>query len=142
MIHSNKREQLLKTALRLFETQCFHSTGVDQIAQEAGTTKRTLYQQFGSKEGLICEVLEFKRQQFADDLSKRLASAQRTGESELQTCVDFYLDWIQSAEYLGCLHVKALGEFAGSCSAITQKASAAKSLSRIACRSRKQGAPI
>jgi len=35
-----------------------HSTGIDQIIAEAGVARRTLYNQFGSKEGLIRAVMQ------------------------------------------------------------------------------------
>ena len=52
-----KYPQLLGTALCLFYRQGFHATGVDQLAAEAGLTKKTLYRYFATKEALIDATL-------------------------------------------------------------------------------------
>ncbi|WP_216692546.1 TetR/AcrR family transcriptional regulator [Dietzia psychralcaliphila] len=46
-------ERILAAADDLFYTRGITAVGVDLIAEEARTTKRTLYQRFGSKDGLI-----------------------------------------------------------------------------------------
>ncbi|BDS32664.1 hypothetical protein KAM479c_43880 (plasmid) [Aeromonas caviae] len=39
---SDKRQQLMTTAYRLFNRHGFHATGIDRIWAEAGSTKRTV----------------------------------------------------------------------------------------------------
>lgn len=51
------RERILETAERLFRDQGINSTGMDQLCAEAGVSKRTVYQHFGSKDELIAEYL-------------------------------------------------------------------------------------
>ena len=50
--------RLVLTATRLFDETSIHSTGIDRIIEEAGVARRTLYNQFGSKEGLIRAVMQ------------------------------------------------------------------------------------
>jgi len=50
--------RLVLTATRLFNETSIHSTGIDRIIEEAGVARRTLYNQFGSKEGLIRAVMQ------------------------------------------------------------------------------------
>lgn len=50
--------KILAAASRLFFEYGITATGVDLIASEAGTTKRTLYQRFGSKEALVAACLQ------------------------------------------------------------------------------------
>jgi len=51
------RELILNAAYRLFWRNGFGRAGVDEIAEAAGITKRTLYQHFRSKDDLLAGVL-------------------------------------------------------------------------------------
>ena len=57
MAESQRRTQLIETALRLFYRNGFHATGIDKLLAEAGIAKMTLYKHFGSKDALILECL-------------------------------------------------------------------------------------
>src|ERR1700682_444897 len=50
--------RLVLTATRLFNDNSIHATGIDRIIAEAGVARRTLYNHFGSKEGLIRAVMQ------------------------------------------------------------------------------------
>jgi TetR/AcrR family transcriptional regulator, cholesterol catabolism regulator len=47
------REAILKSALKLFETQGFHATSVQAVAEDAHVTKGAFYHHFESKEELV-----------------------------------------------------------------------------------------
>jgi AcrR family transcriptional regulator len=51
------RERILSVAGSLFYREGIHVTGVERIAEEAGVSKRTMYQHFGSKTQLVEEYL-------------------------------------------------------------------------------------
>jgi len=51
------RERIIKTARDLFRRHGIRGTGVDAIAEQAGTNKMTLYRHFGSKDDLIIACL-------------------------------------------------------------------------------------
>ncbi|MDN5726762.1 MAG: TetR/AcrR family transcriptional regulator, partial [Propionibacteriales bacterium] len=65
-------ERLLATAEELFYREGIGRIGVDRLADEAGVTKRTLYQRFGSKDGLITAYLERRRHRWQSHLLDRL----------------------------------------------------------------------
>jgi len=48
-----KRDKILATASRLFNTRGLDSTSVDEIAAQVGATKRTIYNHFADKQGLV-----------------------------------------------------------------------------------------
>ena len=52
------RQRLLDAAADLFYRQGIGAVGVDLVSKQAGVSKRTLYQQFGSKDQLIAESLD------------------------------------------------------------------------------------
>lgn len=55
---TTKRDLLLGCARELFAKEGFHATGVDRILEQAGVAKMTLYNNFGSKDQLIVEVID------------------------------------------------------------------------------------
>ncbi len=57
MSELSARDRLLIAAAELTYDQGITATGVDAIAARAGVTKRTLYQQFGSKDALVGAAL-------------------------------------------------------------------------------------
>jgi TetR/AcrR family fatty acid metabolism transcriptional regulator len=57
---SEKRNQVLTLAKKRFERFGFSKTTVDEIARDAGISKRTLYQEFESKEKILEELFMFE----------------------------------------------------------------------------------
>lgn len=54
----DNRENILKCALKLFYAKGYDAVGVQEIAENAGITKPTLYHYFGSKYGLLKSLLD------------------------------------------------------------------------------------
>lgn len=52
------RERIMECALNLFYQRGYDAVGIQEICNEAGVTKPTLYHYFGSKYGLLETVLE------------------------------------------------------------------------------------
>jgi AcrR family transcriptional regulator len=52
------RQRLLDAAADLFYRQGIGAVGVDLVSKAAGVSKRTMYQQFGSKDQLVAESLD------------------------------------------------------------------------------------
>lgn len=106
----SKKQQLIESACQLFYRQGFHACGVEQLAQQAGITKRTLYSYFNSKEALIVATLAYRHQQFMAQMQSVLVdyAAQATVEGYL-----FFLQqWILSENFYGCLFINACAEYA------------------------------
>ncbi|MEU6407537.1 helix-turn-helix domain-containing protein [Microbispora sp. NPDC046933] len=102
------RERILAAAARLFATQGINATGMEQIADEAPVSKRTLYAHFRTKDDLVIAHLQ------------DLASSGRTLESVL-TREDlsprerilwlFDLPAADAAPVRGCPFIDAAAEF-------------------------------
>ena len=58
MVLIDNRELLLDAALDLFYAKGYDAVGVQEIVDRAGVTKPTLYYYFGSKIGLLRNLLE------------------------------------------------------------------------------------
>ncbi|HLV04472.1 MAG TPA: TetR/AcrR family transcriptional regulator [Actinomycetaceae bacterium] len=67
--------QILEVASELFYDHGIHAVGVDTIAAESGVTKRTLYNNFGSKDSLVTSYLQNRHSGWWQHLQDRLADA-------------------------------------------------------------------
>lgn len=52
------RDRIIETAARLFTSRGFHQTSIDEIAQEAGVAKGSVYYHFSGKDQLLVCVIE------------------------------------------------------------------------------------
>lgn len=59
-----RREKVFNAAVELFSRFGFKKTTVDEIADQAGISKRTLYQVFPSKEKILAELVMFEALSF------------------------------------------------------------------------------
>ena len=59
-METEKRNQVLTFAKKRFERFGFNKTTVDEIAKDAGISKRTLYQEFENKEKILEELFMFE----------------------------------------------------------------------------------
>jgi AcrR family transcriptional regulator len=64
--------RVVEAAERLFYERGIHAVGVDLIAAEAGVTKKTLYDRFGSKEQIVVEYLAGRDERWRELLGGRL----------------------------------------------------------------------
>ena len=68
MRRSEIRGHLLETALRLFNQNGYHATGIDLIIAESGVAKTTLYRHFETKDDLILAALERRDEHTRDEM--------------------------------------------------------------------------
>ena len=54
----DNRELIMNTAISLFSTRGYDAVGVQEIVEQAGVTKPTLYYYFGSKQGLLQKIVD------------------------------------------------------------------------------------
>lgn len=106
---SNKREQLLNTALQLFYREGYHSTGIDRILAESGVAKMTLYKYFKSKDELILAVLQLQHEQIAERMGLALGNL-APREAILRAYDGLHL-WLSEKSFCGCLFLHAAAEF-------------------------------
>jgi AcrR family transcriptional regulator len=59
-----RRRDILLAGKKIFFENGYQLASVDRIAEVAGTTKRTVYDHFGSKEALFAEVIAFAGSEF------------------------------------------------------------------------------
>ncbi len=65
-----RKEQIMKTALKLFAQKGFFNTTISDIAKEMGMSVGNMYNYFPSKESLAKELLIYSSKKFGDEIRK------------------------------------------------------------------------
>lgn len=118
--------RILDTASRLFYERGIHAVGVDTIADEAGVTKRTLYNRFGSKDVLVEQYLRGRDQRW---LALRTAAVDAAGPEpvdRLRAVFDASAGWSDSDGGRGCGFTNAHAEFSDPSHPVAQLVAAQK----------------
>jgi len=111
----SKPQQLVSTAFTLFYQQGIHATGINQILQQAGVAKKTLYHHFPAKDDLLLAVLAQRDEVFSGWLLQRLDNASNLSEL-CHAWFNALDDWFHSRveqlqPFHGCFFVNTSAEF-------------------------------
>jgi AcrR family transcriptional regulator len=107
---SEIRNYLLETALRLFNQNGYHASGIDLIIAESGVAKTTLYRHFDTKEDLILAALERSDVQGRDAMQAFVEERTSDPVERLLATFDFLEAWFREELFRGCMFVSAAGE--------------------------------
>jgi AcrR family transcriptional regulator len=111
------REKILSTAMRLFNKQGAHGTGVDQIIAESGVAKRTFYRYFPSKVDLLAEYFRQKHEIWYARLTRFAAEPAATPLDRLLSVFDSLKEWFSEPDFFGCAFIRGLSDFGLDCDA-------------------------
>jgi AcrR family transcriptional regulator len=106
---NDARKAIIDTASRLFYKQGYVNTGINQIIEESGVVKSTLYTAFRTKEDILMEYLISSGA--ATDLA--LLNASKSGKdpkAQVLAIFDFLIDMVQGDEYYGCNFLNLISE--------------------------------
>jgi AcrR family transcriptional regulator len=104
-------ERLLEAASELFYRHGIRAVGVELIAETAGTTKKTLYDRFGSKDELVVRYLRRRALRWQEFLHARFAAVP-AGPERPVALFDVLEEWMRG-QYRGCGFVNAHAEIGG-----------------------------
>jgi AcrR family transcriptional regulator len=114
--HTPAGEKILATASELFYERGIRGVGVDLIADEAGVTKKTLYDRFGSKDALVAAYLTRRHERweawFGERLAARGAAGAGPGLDRVLAALELAEEWAVQNER-GCAFVNAHAEIGG-----------------------------
>jgi AcrR family transcriptional regulator len=100
------RAKLLRAATELFYEAGVPTTGVNDIAARAGVGKQTLYQHFGSKDGLLEAVLSERSDRVVRWL-REAATAPDDARERVLAVFDALRGWYAERGFRGCAIVRA-----------------------------------
>jgi AcrR family transcriptional regulator len=107
-------ERLLDAAGDLFDREGIRAVGVDRLIDAAAVARASLYQHFGSKDGLVVAWLtrqdERDRAGFDAALDHLAGDAAADPETRIRTFFEVAAAGTRRRNYRGCLYVNALTE--------------------------------
>jgi len=104
--------RILAAAGELFYTRGIAAVGVEEIAERAATTKKTIYDRFGSKEGLVTAYLQNRCRTWQQFLAEWLDRSDRQGIDRVLEPLRALNAWMINNDR-GCGFVNAYAELAG-----------------------------
>ena len=105
-----KRQKLITGFLELAQKEGITLTGVDTIAEHTKISKKTIYNNFGSKEGLVIEALTL----FSNNIQQTWAEEWNTIEDKRELVLARFSELemlVKSNQFYGCIFMSACREF-------------------------------
>ncbi|MBS1664935.1 MAG: TetR/AcrR family transcriptional regulator [Bacteroidetes bacterium] len=102
-------DKIMETANRLFYRQGYNTTGINQIIEEAGVAKGSVYQHFPSKTDLLVGYIELNHQGWFNRLKTHVDGVEDPKE-KLLAIFDYHIGRQEFREYGGCPFIKANDE--------------------------------
>jgi AcrR family transcriptional regulator len=125
--------QILEAASRLFFTQGYAQTGINQLIDESRVAKRTFYRHFASKEELGMAYLDRGAAQWLAGLT-HAARPRTTAVERLRAVFGFLESFAMQTEFRGCGMLNMAAGFADAGSAVRTKVRAHKVRQRVLLR--------
>src|ERR1700744_530081 len=103
------RQTIVNTASRLFYQQGYVNTGINQIIEESGVVKSSLYTAFRTKEEILMAYLETAGA--ATDVALKTAADKHTNAKDKVLGVfDYLVEMVQQKDYFGCNFLNIISE--------------------------------
>jgi AcrR family transcriptional regulator len=106
------RNRLLDAAERLIYRDGINGTGIDTILAEASVARMSLYNQFGSKDGLVMAALERRDRRWTDWYETRVTALAPAGPARVLALFDALDEWFRQPDFHGCAFINSAGEVA------------------------------
>lgn len=103
-------ERIFESASEMFYREGIRAVGVDAIAAEAGVTKKTLYEKFGSKDELVAAYLRGRDEHWREWLTGIVEKRSDSAKERLLSTFDALGEWIERGNTRGCGFVNATVE--------------------------------
>jgi AcrR family transcriptional regulator len=103
-------DRILWAASEMFYREGIRAVGVDAIAAEADVTKKTLYEKFGSKDGLVVAYLRARDERWRAWLRGVVERQGGSARERLLSTFDALGEWMERENPRGCGFVNAAAE--------------------------------
>ncbi|PQQ38195.1 TetR family transcriptional regulator [Photorhabdus luminescens] len=105
----NIRENMLDIVDELIYTRGIAATGIDLITRTTGSSRKTIYRYFGTKEGLIEKVLRRRDERWMRWFTSSIAEY-KTPKEKLLNIFLVLQRWFVSDDFRGCAFINTSGE--------------------------------
>ncbi|TGK00509.1 TetR/AcrR family transcriptional regulator [Leptospira selangorensis] len=114
------KDRILETAVRLFQTQGYGNTGINQIIQESQTAKASFYDYYPSKDLLGKAYIEFYgKEQLV--LLEKLQSRSETARDFIQAWTHILRRQTRNSEFAGCPMANTAAQIASTSPSISEE---------------------
>jgi AcrR family transcriptional regulator len=123
MRHDRKnaiRERVIDTASRLFYKQGYANTGINQIIEESGVVKSSLYVAFRTKEDILMEYL-ISSGRATDEELKAAADKAKQPKDKILSVFNYLIKLVQQEEYYGCNFLNIISEIPADVERVVQQ---------------------
>src|ERR1044072_4829285 len=103
------KQAVIDTASRLFYKQGYGNTGINQIVEESGVVKSSLYTAFRTKEDILMAYLEGAGE-MTDKALKAASEKGKNPKEQILSVFDYLIDLVQQKEYNGCNFLNIISE--------------------------------
>lgn len=105
------RDRVLEAAYDLFSERGIRGVGIDEIIEQAGVAKATLYNHFATKDDLVLAFLERREQRWTVEWVEAQARQRgSTPEAQLLAIFDVFTEWFRRDDFEGCSFINVLLE--------------------------------
>lgn len=103
-------ERILRAASEMFYERGIRAVGVDAVAAEAGVTKKTLYDRYGSKDELVAAYLRARDERWREWLVEGVERRGGSTRERILSTFDALGEWLDLGGARGCGFVNATVE--------------------------------
>ena len=103
------RQTIIDTSSRLFYQQGYVNTGINQIIEESGVVKSSLYTAFRTKEEILMAYLEAAGAS-TDEALKAAANKHTKAKDKVLGVFDYLIEFVQQKDYYGCNFLNIISE--------------------------------
>ncbi|MGH2449310.1 MAG: TetR/AcrR family transcriptional regulator [Chloroflexota bacterium] len=107
------RDRCLDAADQLFYARGIRAVGIDAVRDRAGVSLKGMYNEFGSKSGLVDAYLDRRHERWMSWLESRLEQAADDPHRRLSALFEALGEWFAGSGFAGCAFINAYGEWAG-----------------------------
>lgn len=119
---SDAKRRIIETAKKLFYTQGYLATGINQVIAESNVAKNTFYYYFPSKEALCVEYLRQRHNAWMGWLHEKVSQI-KNPENRILGLFDYLLEWMKDCNFRGCAFLNIASEIPDSSSKIREEVS-------------------
>ena len=110
-VEPEARERILATSYELFSHRGIRGVGVEEVIEQAGVAKATLYRHFASKDDLVLAFLERREQRWTREFVEAGARERgTTPEEQLLAIFDVFDEWFRRQDFEACSFINVLLE--------------------------------
>lgn len=109
MAKKNTRDLIIETASALFYSRGYNLVGINEIIEESGIAKATLYNHFKSKEDLCLAYLDKRDKELINNIQV-FCDKKPKGPKRLIALLEFLLPFFESENFNGCWCLRTIAE--------------------------------